>query len=105
MEDVVKPTVVCPTQATPILLCISVTDLLAQVNTGRVTPAMLPDAMARHYAAHVIAYGYTIFVPKHHFMLHIPRQLERFKFFWGQDAKKNIDQVGKQPMTKGAGKF
>ena len=36
--------------------------------------------MARHYAAHVVAYGYTLFVPKHHFMLHIPRQLARFAF-------------------------
>ena len=36
--------------------------------------------MARHYAAHAVAYGYTLFVPKHHFMLHIPRQLARFGF-------------------------
>ena len=36
--------------------------------------------MARHYAAHVVAYGYTLFVPKHHFMLHLPRQLARFSF-------------------------
>ena len=49
-------------------------------NTGKVTPAMLADAIAKHYAAHLVAYGYTVFVPKHHFMLHIPRQLERFKF-------------------------
>ena len=55
-------------------------DLLVQANSGSVPPAMLADAIARHYAAHVVAYGYTVFVPKHHFMLHIPRQLERFKF-------------------------
>ena len=36
--------------------------------------------MTRHCAAHVVAYGYTIFVPKHHFMLHIPEQLARFAF-------------------------
>ena len=36
--------------------------------------------MARHYAAHVVAYGYALFVPKHHFMLHLPRQLARFSF-------------------------
>ena len=40
---------------------------------------MLADAMAIHYAAHVIAYGYTLFIPKHHYMLHIPAQLARFK--------------------------
>ena len=55
-------------------------DLLVAVNTGCISPAMLADAMAKHYASHVIAYVYTIFVPKHHFMLHIPKQLERFKF-------------------------
>ena len=80
LEDVVKPRAVCRAHVTSLLLCISVMDLLAQVNTGSVTPTMIADAMAIHYAAHVVAYGYTIFVPKHHFMLHIPRQLERFKF-------------------------
>ena len=55
-------------------------DLLVEGSTGCISPAMLADAMAKHYAAHVIAYGCTIFVPKHHFMLHIPKQLERFKF-------------------------
>ena len=78
LEDVVKPKGVCPAQVTSLLLCISVMDLLVQVNSGRVTPAMLADALATHYAAHVVAYGYTIFVPKHHFMLHIPKQLARF---------------------------
>jgi hypothetical protein len=39
---------------------------------------MLAKAMAIHYAAHVIAYGYTLFVPKHHSMLHIPAQLAKF---------------------------
>ena len=34
--------------------------------------------MAKHYAA--VAYGYTIFVSKHHFMLHLSRQLARFAF-------------------------
>ena len=53
-------------------------DLRVGVNTGCISPAMLADAMARHYAAHVVAYGYTLFVPKHHFMLHMPRQLARF---------------------------
>ena len=62
------------------MLCIAVMDLLPQVNTGRVTPAMLADGMARHDAAHAIAYDYTIFVPKHHFMLHIPRLLATFNF-------------------------
>ena len=27
----------------------------------------------------MIAYGYTLFVPKHHYMLHIPAQLAKFK--------------------------
>ena len=80
LEDVVQPKGICPAQVTSLLLCIFVMDLLVQANSGNVTPAMLADAIARHYAAHVVAYGYAIFVPKHHFMLHIPRQLERFKF-------------------------
>ena len=49
--------------------------------------------MVKHYAAHVIAYGCTIFVPKYHFMLHIPKQLERFKFLvacWVHERKHRI---------------
>ena len=80
LEDVVKPTGVCLAQVTSLLLAVVVMDLLVNANTGKVTPAMLADAIAEHYAAHLVAYGYTLFVPKHHFMLHIPRQLERFKF-------------------------
>ena len=49
--------------------------------------------MARHYAARVVAYGYKIFVPKHHFMLHMPEQLERFKCLvscWVHERKHKI---------------
>ena len=80
LEDVVKPKHVCPAQVTSLLLCIKVMDLLVQVNSGSIAPATLATAIAAHYAAHVVAYGYSIFVPKHHFMLHIPNQLERFGF-------------------------
>jgi len=76
VEDVVMPTGLHPAHVESILRCIDVLDLLSQVITGRVTPAMLADAMAIHYKAHVIAYGYTLFVPKHHYMLHIPAQLD-----------------------------
>ena len=84
-----------------ILLFIDVMDLLVEVNTGCISPAMLADAMAKHYAAHVIAYGYTIFVPKHHFMLHIPKQLERFKFLvacWVHERKYKIIKRWAVPM-------
>ena len=79
-------------------------DLLLKVNTGRVTPAMLADAMARHYAAHVVAYGYTIFVPKHHFMLHLPRQIAQFKFMvacWVHERKHNIVKRWGRPAVHG----
>ena len=69
----------CAAQVTSLLRCIDVMDLLVRVHTGRVTPAMLADAMAIHCAAHVVAYGYILFVPKHHYMLHIPAQLAKFK--------------------------
>ena len=78
LEDVIKPTGLCPAHVESLLRCIDVLDLLSQVHTGRVTPAMLAAALAIHYAAHVIAYGYTLFVPKHHYMLHIPRLLAKF---------------------------
>ena len=54
-------------------------DLLTNVITGCVTPVMLADAIAKHYAAHLAAYGNSIWKPKHHFMLHIPFQLQHFK--------------------------
>ena len=80
LEDVINPQKICQAQVASLLLCIAVMDLLVRVNTGCISPEMLADAMAKHYAAHVIAYGYTLFVPKHHFMLHLPRQLARFAF-------------------------
>ena len=79
VEDVVKKKGLCPAHVESLLRCLDVLDLLSQVHTGRVTPKMLSDAIAIHYAAHVLAYGYTLFVPKHHYMLHIPAQLARFK--------------------------
>ena len=80
VEDVIKPKRICPAHVQSLLLCIAVMDLLLKVNTGCISPTMLGDAMAKHYAAHVIAYGYALFVPKHHFMLHLPRQLAQFGF-------------------------
>ena len=79
MQDVVAPKKLHPAHVASILRCIDVLDLLSQVITGRVTPAMLADALVIHYKAHWIAYGHTLFVPKHHYMLHIPAQLQRFK--------------------------
>ena len=78
-EDVITPTELCPAHVESVLRALDVLDLLSQVHTGNVTPAMLADALAIHYAAHVEAYGYTLFVPKHHYMLHIPAQLAKFK--------------------------
>ena len=80
LQDVIEPRGVCPAQVAPLLLCISVMDLLVKLNTGDITPTMLADAMARHYAAHVAAYGHTLFVPRFHYMLHIPTQLATFGF-------------------------
>ena len=41
-----------------IFIACSVTDLLLQVNTGCISSGvMLANALARHYAAHIIAYG------------------------------------------------
>ena len=77
-EDVITPTELCPAHVESVLRALDVLDLLSQVHTGNVTPAMLADALAIHYAAHVEAYGYTLFVPKHHYMLHIPAQLAKF---------------------------
>ena len=60
------------------LRCIDVLELLSRVHTGLITSEMLAKALATHYPAHVVAYGYTLFVPKHHYMLHTPRQLAKF---------------------------
>ena len=78
LEDVIKPKGLCPLHVASLLRCIDVLYLLSQIHTGHVTSKMLAEALAIHYAAHVIAYGYTLFVPKHHFMLHIPAQLDKF---------------------------
>ena len=78
LEDAIKPKSRWPAQFASLLLCIAVMDVLLTVNTGCISPAMLADALARHYANHVVAYGYTLFVPKHHFMLQMPRQIARF---------------------------
>ena len=78
LEDVIKPTGLCPAHVESMLRCIDVLELLSRVHTGLVTSEMLAKGLATHYAAHVVAYGYTLFVPKHHYMLHIPRQLAKF---------------------------
>ena len=78
LEDVIKPKGLCPLHVESLLRCIDVLYLLSQIHTGHVTSKMLAEALAIHYAAHVIAYGYTLFVPKHHYMLHIPAQLDKF---------------------------
>ena len=39
--DVIKPKNICPAQVASILLCIDVMDLLVEVNTGCISPAML----------------------------------------------------------------
>ena len=101
LEDVIKPKNICRAQVASLLLCIAVMDLLVKVNTGCISPEMLAGAMARHYAAHVIAYGYTIFVPKHHYMLHIPEQLARFAFLiacFVHERKHNIAKRWAVPL-------
>ena len=93
LEDVIKLKNICPAHVASLLLCIAVMDFLVRVNTGCISPGMLTDAMARHYAAHVVAYGYALFVPKHHFLLHLPGQLARFKFLvscWFHERKHTI---------------
>ena len=58
---------------------------------------MLADAMARHYAAHVAAYGHTLFVPKFHYMRHIPTQLATFGFLiacFVHERKHNRETMG-----------
>ena len=77
-------------------------ELLLKVNTGCISPEMLADAIVKHYAARVVAYGYTLIVPKHHFMLaHIPRQLARFKFLvtcWVHERKHKIAKRWAVPL-------
>ena len=65
---------------------------------------MLADAMARHYAAHVAAYGHTLFVPKFHYMLHIPTQLATFGFLiacFAHERKHKIVKRWAVPLATG----
>ena len=78
------------------LRCIDVLDLLSQILTGHVTPKMLADAMAEHYAAHVRAYGNTLFIPKHHYMLHTPAQPEKFKMLIQCDVHERKHKIVKR---------
>ena len=104
LEDVVKPKGICIAHVTSLLLAISVTDLLLQVNTGCINPRMLANALARHYAAHIIAYGFALFKPKHHFMLHLPEQLEYSSFLiscFVHERKHKIIKRWAVPMCTG----
>ena len=97
LEDVIKPKNICPAQVASLLLCIVVMGLLLRVSTGCISPGVLAEAISKHYAAHAIAYGYTLFVPKHHFLLHLPGQLARFKFLvscWVHERKHKIANGG-----------
>ena len=79
LTDVVMAAGIYPAHVASTLLCKVAMALLTHVITGCVTPEMLADAIARHYAAHLAAYGHSVWKPKHHFMMHVPRQLQQFK--------------------------
>ena len=106
LTDVVMEAGICTAHVTSALLCISVMDLLTSASTGSVTPEMLADAIARHYAAHLAAYGYSVWKPKHHFMMHIPSQLQQFKFlvacFVHERKHKTVKRWAVQHLSKRA---
>ena len=63
-----------------IVSCLSlckILDLLAMSNSGNVIPEMLGDAMAKHLSLQQRALRTRVWIPKSHWVTHLPRQMAR----------------------------
>ena len=77
LEDVVVPTGTCAPQVRSALLLLDVVDFLSTVHSGRVQPACSQAAIVAHSEQHQVAYGVSLWKPKHHFAMHLPKQLQQ----------------------------
>ena len=59
-------------------LC-SVLELLVMSNSGHVTPEMLADAIGKHLSLQQHALGTKVWIPKSHWVTHLPGQMLRHK--------------------------
>ncbi len=87
----------CPEHVKSFLLLCDLVDLLQIVNTGFVTPARLEAAILAHARAHIAAYGTQKWVPKHHYIMHLPKQLQHHGFllntFLQERKHKNVKRM------------
>ena len=74
LQDFVGPSI-CKCEVESALRLCEVISLLSVVNTGSISPSALGDAIMRHLHAHKAAYGETLWKPKTHWSVHLPRQL------------------------------
>ena len=58
-------------------LCTVIT-MTTMIPRGGISPSKLMDAITKHLKLHKEAYGETHWVPKFHYSLHLPEQLERW---------------------------
>ena len=77
LEDVVVPSGACPTEVASMLLLCDVVELLQHVQSGLVRPHDLEQAILRHLRKHQEAYGFSLWIPKMHFTLHLAPALAR----------------------------
>jgi hypothetical protein len=77
LQDVVAQTQTAPDEVASALALCRVVVLLSVVAHGLVCPDMLEGAIVEHLRLHQVAYGETLWRPKHHFAVHLPGMLSK----------------------------
>ena len=78
--DVVVPRNVCSAQVQSMLLLIRVLKLLLRCNGGGVTAEQLQTAIVAHLRQQQRAYGFALWIPKSHYLLHVAATLRKFGY-------------------------
>ena len=93
MKDVVQPRGILTDIVTSMLLLLDTVVLLGRAVTGEVQAKQLEDSISAHLRASQVAWGYSLWLPKCHYALHLARQMEKHGVLLGtftQERKHRI---------------
>ncbi|CAK0891281.1 unnamed protein product [Prorocentrum cordatum] len=97
LMNVVRPTGVCAKEVASALLLCDLVGTLTIVNA--VAPRELETAVLSHLRAHVDAYGREIWIPKHHYSVHLAPMLQKFGFLLNTFVQERKHRVLKAMCT------
>ena len=99
LRDVVQPAGFCDKEVVSGILLCDLVDLLSVVNGGGVTPAKLEEAILQFLHAHIRADELKLWIPKHHYLIHLPMQLFKFGFLLNTFVQERKHRVLKRMCT------